>query len=141
MKTSARLYSCCRCHAQTIICRRCDRGQRYCNKVCSDKARSESLQRAAKKYQASRAGHFNNAQRQQRYRARKKQKVTHQCSIEMSVHDVLKPTVNRSFETKQFAKNTSILICHHCKSVCGPFLRHDFVDRTRFERPFRRRPK
>lgn len=140
MNRSARLYSCCRCHAQVIICRRCDRGQRYCTKGCSVKARRDSLKRAAKKYQSSRAGHFNNALRQQRYRARKKQKVTHQCSIGISTHGVLKATVNRQQAITLPPKHSSILICLHCKSVCGPFLRHDFIGRTRFERSFRRRP-
>jgi len=143
MNTSARLYSCCRCrcHAQVIICRQCDRGQRYCTKGCSVKARRESLKRAAIKYQATRAGHFNNALRQQRYRDRKNNKVTHQCSLRISIRDVLKPAVNRQKVTLLSSTNTSILICHHCKLAYGPFLRHDFIDRTRFERSFRRRPK
>ena len=140
MKTSARLYSCCRCHAQVIICRRCDRGQRYCINGCSKKARRDSLKRAAKKYQSTRAGHFNNARRQQRYRDRKNKKVTHQCSIEINIRDVLKPAVNQGKVTILPSKHTSIIICQHCKSVCGPFLRHDFIDCTRFERSFRRRP-
>lgn len=140
MNTSARLYSCCRCHAQIIICRHCDRGQRYCTKGCNVKARHESLLRAAKKYQSSRAGRFNNARRQQRYRDRQKQKVTHQCSIEMIARVVLKTAVSRHKATKSINKHTSIVICHHCKSDCGPFLRHDFIGHTRFERSFRRRP-
>jgi len=141
MKTSARLYSCCRCHAQVIICRKCDRGQRYCTKGCRVKARRKSLQRAGKKYQSSRAGCFNNARRQQRFRDRQKQKVTHQCSSETPVHAVLTPTAKRQNTIKSLTKHTLILICHHCKSVCGPFLRHDFLDHTRFKRPFRRRSR
>jgi hypothetical protein len=48
--------------------------------------------------------------------------------------------VSRHKTTKSLNKNTSIVTCHHCKSVCGPFLRHDFIGSTRFERSFRRRP-
>lgn len=138
MKTSARLYHCLRCQSQVIICRICDRGQRYCTKGCSAHARAESRQRAAKKYQSSRQGRFNNAARQCRFRQRQKQKVTHHCSIQVPHHDVLKNQARGSIKVKVPAQISSILRCHHCNEVCGPFLRHDFLQSTRFKRPFRR---
>ncbi len=80
MPASSRLYFCSRCHTQVIICSRCDRGQRYCPGECRHEARSESGKRATKKYQSTRTGRFNNAARQQRFRERHSQKVTHQGS-------------------------------------------------------------
>jgi hypothetical protein len=74
MPTSSRLYQCLRCHTPVVICHRCDRGQRYCAKGCCKKARIASQKRARKKYQTTRAGRFNNAARQQRFRTRHKQK-------------------------------------------------------------------
>lgn len=53
MQISSRLYHCCRCHAQVIVCSVCDHGQRYCPGECRHQARSESLKRAGKKYQAT----------------------------------------------------------------------------------------
>ena len=86
MQNSSRLYHCCRCHAQVIICSHCDRGQRYCTGGCSADARASSLKRASKKYLSTRAGRFNNAARQARFRERKKQKVTHHGSSPVVPH-------------------------------------------------------
>ncbi len=138
MHTSSRLYHCCRCHAQIIICRACDRGQRYCAKRCSQNARKASLQRAGKKYQASRAGRFNNAARQQRFRQRKKQKVTHHRSPQITPCAVLKNRPNWPKDDANQAKTAAALHCHHCGAVCEPFLRHDFLHRSHFKRALRR---
>ena len=73
MQTSSRLYQCLRCHIPVVICHRCDHGQRYCANGCSKKARMVSQKRASEKYQTTRAGRFNNAARQQRFRNRQKQ--------------------------------------------------------------------
>jgi len=138
MPGTSRLYHCCRCQAQVIICSHCDRGQRYCTAGCAADARSASLQRAGKKYQSTRAGRFNNAARQRHYRARQKQKVTHQGSPVLRIRDLLKNKATRpECRPKQGQSGTTIR-CHHCGRVCGPFLRHDFLHRGRFERSFRR---
>ena len=89
MSLSARLYHCQRCHTPVIICSHCDRGQRYCPGDCGQIARTASRRRAAKKYQSTRAGRFNNAQRQQRFRAKNQQKVTHHGSPEKRPRDLL----------------------------------------------------
>lgn len=127
MQTSSRLYQCLRCHAPIVICHRCDRGQRYCTKGCSKKARAVSLKRASQKYQATRRGRFNNAARQQRFRARQKQKVTHQSSLKIPRYDVLITRKVRPKETLNRQKNTTTVYCHHCGECCNPFLRHDFL--------------
>lgn len=127
MQTSSRLYQCLRCHAPTIICHRCDHGHRYCNKGCSKKARVSSLKRASKKYQATRQGRFNNAARQQRFRERQKQKVTHQSSLKSPRYDVLTKRLSTPKSPIVRPKHTIIVCCHHCGEVCNPFLRHDFL--------------
>ena len=127
MQTSSRLYNCLRCHALVIICHRCDRGNRYCTKACSKLARRASLNRATKKYQQSRAGRFNNAARQKRFREQKKQKITHQSSQTISLSAVLKQQPKILKSVTYPLKHTTVVYCHHCKAVCNPFLRHDFL--------------
>jgi len=140
MSASARLYFCCRCQAQVIICSRCDRGHRYCTGKCAAIARSDSLKRARQKYQSTRVGRFNNAARQQRYRARKKQKVTHQGSPPLVSHDVLKSRFNgrKQAKTATVQSPDSVTVrCHHCGAVCEPFLRQNFLHQSRLSGTFR----
>jgi len=127
MQTSSRLYQCLRCHVPVVICHRCDHGQRYCANGCSKKARMASQKRARKKYQASRAGRFNNAARQQRFRARQKQKVTHHCSLQNPSHDVLTQHTKHRKRSLILPKQTREIHCHHCGEICNPFLRHGFL--------------
>ena len=138
MQSSARLYSCCRCLAQVIICSRCDRGHRYCTGQCATDARLDSLKRASKKYRSTRSGRFNNAARQQRHRQRQKQIVTHQGSLLMRSHDVLKAQSHGPEKVKKYDQNGRHLICHHCGAVGEPFLRQDFLHQSRWLRSFRR---
>lgn len=76
---SLRIFSCARCLKQVQICSHCDRGQIYCSRECSHRQRRENNRRAARRYQNSPKGRRNHADRQNRYRNRKK-KVTHQGS-------------------------------------------------------------
>lgn len=138
MQSTARLYFCCRCQAQVIICSRCDRGHRYCTGECADIARSASLNRAGKKYQLTRVGRFNNAARQQRYRERKKQKVTHQSSPPAAARDVLKALFNGPEIAQTPDQNHTDVRCHHCGAVCEAFLRQDFLHQSRLSGAFRR---
>jgi len=140
MHNSSRLYYCCLCRVQVIICTRCDRGQRYCPGGCSQKARKKSVVRAGKKYQSTRSGRFNNAKRQQQYRQRQrqKQKVTHHSSDPPTRCAVLRSTRNRLEKpTKQALIETS-LHCSHCGDACGPFLRSDFLQYSKFRQKLRR---
>ena len=138
MQSSARLYHCCRCNTQIIICSQCDRGNRYCAGECAAGARSASLKRASEKYQSTRAGRFNNAARQMRYRQRQKQEVTHQGSLLVTSHVVLKAKPHWPEKVKKYDQNGCDLICHHCGAVCEPFLRQDFLHQSRFSGSFRR---
>lgn len=84
MKESSRLFNCALCHRLCNICSDCDRGNIYCSKLCSMKARTASLRESAKRYQSSFLGRMKHAKRQARYRQRqreqvlKTEKVTHQ---------------------------------------------------------------
>lgn len=138
MQTSSRLYQCSRCHAQVIICSRCDHGHRYCAGECSHQARSESLKRARQNYQATRTGRFNNAARQQRFRERVKQKVTHHGSAQKPLHDLLKSQLTQLEKAKDPSFLNSTVVCHHCGSVCEPFLRHGYLRSSRFQQTLRR---
>ena len=138
MQSSVRMYSCCRCHAQVIICSRCDRGHRYCAGECAADARSACLKRASKKYQSTRAGRFNNAARQKCYRERQKQIVTHQGSQFVISHDVLTAKPHWPEKVQKPDQNSSVLCCHHCGAVCEPFLRQDFLHQSRLFGSFRR---
>jgi hypothetical protein len=137
MQSSSRLYQCCRCHAQVIVCRRCDRGQRYCTDGCSQAARKESIKRAGGKYQATRPGRINNAARQQRYRERQQQKVTHHRSLAIMLRDLLQPLPDELKKVDMPVEPGATVRCHHCGAVCDPFLRSDFLHSSQFRRRFR----
>lgn len=86
-----RLYHCQRCGRQVRICRRCDRGHIYCAGECSRIRRRESLRRAGTRYQRTHRGARCHASRQQAWRARQMEKVTHQgCQSDGLCESVLK---------------------------------------------------
>ncbi len=126
MSLSNRLYYCCRCQTQVIICSSCDRGHRYCPGECRHLARSESVTRAGKKYQTSLPGRFKNAARQQHFRARQMQKVTHQGSPPKYLHDLLKIRLTEIKKTQKPSLPGSTCHCHYCGATCDAFLRQDF---------------
>lgn len=70
MDPSARLFLCARCAAQVVLCRRCDRGNRYCSRACGRQARVDSRRRSAQRYQRSPRGRRAHAQRTRRWRQR-----------------------------------------------------------------------
>lgn len=72
-----RLYHCCRCGMQVCICAQCDCGNLYCPGECAELARRESVRRAGARYQRTLRGARKHAERQRRYRKRKRD-VTHQ---------------------------------------------------------------
>jgi len=138
MHSSSRIYHCGRCFAQIIICTHCDHGHRYCARGCRKIARLASLKRAAQKYQNTRAGRFNNAARQQRFRQQAKQKVTHHGSIPLISHAVLKIPLIDAPMANYPIKNGTPCLCHHCGRECSPFLRYDFLQSSHFSQALRR---
>ena len=72
-----RIFHCELCLQLVLICRGCDRGNRYCP-CCAPLARAENLRAASKRYQKTETGRLNHKVRQEQYRGRLQEKVTHQ---------------------------------------------------------------
>lgn len=77
MQEDYRLFVCAFCLAQVWICSRCDRGQRYCGRACSNERRQASVRHAGRVYEKTPAGRRNHARRQAAYRHR--QRVNRNC--------------------------------------------------------------
>jgi hypothetical protein len=65
-----RLRPCVLCHALFVICRSCDRGQRYCNGGCRFSAWREQRRQANRRHQRSPGGRADHRDRQRAYRKR-----------------------------------------------------------------------
>jgi hypothetical protein len=66
-----RMAFCPKCKAFFWICRRCDRGQRYCSKECSVAARKASRKRARQRYRNSERGRAKHRRAERRRRRRR----------------------------------------------------------------------
>ena len=115
-EASYRLYNCGRCAALVLICRDCDRGQRYCSAQCGVRSRREQTRRAQARYQRTRPGAMRHADRQQTYRDRLAQKVTHQGSKPAVVARNVSATTLRQAPTHATAAIHHRL-CHFCGAV------------------------
>ena len=131
MQSSARLFNCARCCCQVVICSHCDRGNIYCGKQCSQRARHQSRREAGRRYQRTRRGRFAHAERQRRYRQRRRAKVTHQGS-RPEVADETLPAESRT-SARRVESPPAVpgngLRCHLCGRVCSHFLRQSFLYR------------
>ena len=128
MKHSSRLFYCALCHTQTTICSHCDRGQLYCSAECSQAARKKSCHEAGLRYQNTFNGRMKHALRQNRYRARQREKVTHHGSKSNTKNALLQKVPNR-VKTMPIVLEHGELRCCFCKksSTCWVrtgFLRH-----------------
>jgi hypothetical protein len=131
MCRTARLFNCARCRRQVVICSHCDRGNRYCGKLCAQSARRQSQREAARRYQASRRGRFAHAARQHRYRRRRSAKVTHQGSCPHRPDDRL-PITSRTSARQGAVPGADAGAdsrCHRCGRRCSPLLRQGFLRR------------
>ena len=73
MKNFGRLFNCPQCHRKVVLCPRCDRGNHYCSRECSESARREAQRLAGQRYQDSLPGRRKHAEeRQRRYRTRQR---------------------------------------------------------------------
>ncbi|MEL0584702.1 MAG: hypothetical protein AAES65_07485, partial [Candidatus Thiodiazotropha sp. (ex. Lucinoma kazani)] len=128
-----------RCHCQVIVCRYCDRGHVYCAAGCADHARSTSLRRAAKRYRSTRRGRHNNADRQRRFRARQREKVTHQGSPPVVSLALLLSALNARVRDQEEERDRTetVIYCHACQRECNPFLRPDFLRPPQRGKPHR----
>jgi hypothetical protein len=141
MSATARLFNCARCGRQVAICRHCDRGNRYCGPDCAQAARRASRRAAGARDQRRRPGRMNHAQRQRRYRARRR-KVTHQGSL-APVPGVSLPPESRALAPPPNAPASAPapkgLRCHFCGRACSAFVRQGFL-RQRRDGPVMQRP-
>lgn len=84
-KIVLRQRECYGCQAVFWICRRCDRGQRYCSSQCRTLALREQRRRANRRHQHSPHGRLDHRDRQRDYRKRCAQKrVTDKSSSEIT---------------------------------------------------------
>ncbi len=103
----SRVFTCGKCGAEVVICRHCDRGNRYCSRKCSSAARRESLRRGGAAYQQTPRGKRKHAERQRRYAERRRRQaekggqiMTHQGSpgageLGEMVSSLAKPALKR----------------------------------------------
>ena len=126
-----RLYHCCRCGMQVCICAQCDCGNLYCPGDCAKLARRESVRRAGARYQRTARGARRHAERQRRYRQRRRQGVTHQsfplvtsrCSV---LRHLLSASESSDVDVKEPPRPPLRLLQRRC-AFCGrplpPFAR------------------
>lgn len=123
---SHRIFYCPRCGKQVVICRRCDRGHKYCSKECSREARRASNREAARRYQKTPKGARNHAARQKRYRNRLQSTVTHHTSPAQPITaELISVVATTCVATAEIAPEVDPLVlrCHFCGRVCGRFSR------------------
>ncbi|CAB3775040.1 hypothetical protein LMG29542_08422 [Paraburkholderia humisilvae] len=132
MQATGRLFLCARCRAQVFICRRCDRGNRYCDADCAQAARRENTRAAGHRYQQSRSSRFAHAARARRHRVRCKF-VTHHRSPASPANDVLQPDPTDAAVAVAtdacLAAAPTTSRCHCCGCPLPLFVRTGFVRR------------
>ena len=134
MKHSPRLYYCALCHAQSIICSHCDRGQIYCSDTCAREARLKSCREAEKRYQHTSRGKHKHAARQKRYRERLRQKVTDQGSVTPVADGLLHSVKNKTVKVDS-DKRPGSYDAVFAKTPCLPGYDPDFYAMTALGRP------
>jgi hypothetical protein len=143
MREAGRLFVCARCRTQVVLCSRCDRGNVYCGRACSQVARRTSMHEAGRRYQASRAGRFAHAERARRYRARHKN-VTHQGSAIAGPDDLLpavttpaRPAPRSDIEpgASSTTRDTQVPRCSRCGASRAQAVRQGWLRRRRSRIP------
>jgi hypothetical protein len=140
-----RFVACARpaCGQVFFLCRHCDRGHRYCGASCARAARKTSLLGAGRRYQSSREGRRGHAERQQRYRERRREKVTHHGRENGAPSAMVRasPAASAMEALPQTGAEASIHVTHlprpEARRVCcarcgraGRYLRHETLART-----------
>ena len=142
----ARLFLCACCRMQVLVCRHCDRGQRYCATGCSAATREALQRQAAHRYQRSRGGRIKHAARTRRWRERRcaealmAEKVTHQGSQSAPSDDVL-PVIAATLPIAATEPCSAVSVssaikaataptpwrCHWCGTNCAAHVRLEFL--------------
>jgi len=138
------MFNCARCHGQVVVCRRCDRGQRYCSAPCSRAGRRESVREAGRRYQRSPLGARNNAARQKRRRLRIAATVTHHTSAaRVSVGEGSVPGHGAVKEARDVRSSHRLAVpvgavreaerrCDFCGRPCGRYTRFGTLGAGRY---------
>jgi len=137
----ARMFLCARCRRRVLVCSHCDRAQQYCGRCCSEAARRASVRAAGARYQGSRRGRHRHAERQCRYRARRRgdaadKKVTHHGSAAGFEPASLCVTPASRAEPSQIMSplTASVARCHFCARPVSAFVRQGWLRRGGAER-------
>jgi hypothetical protein len=127
------MLNCARCQRLVVICRRCDRGQRYCSPDCAAAQRRRRVREAGRCYQRRPLGARNNAVRQKRWRVHRATTVTHHTSPvphrlreEPPDENVKKESGDATSKNRQPSTalpGESSPRCHFCGRPCGPYTR------------------
>ena len=139
-----RLFNCVACSRLRLICTKCDRGNIYCS-VCAPERRLQARRRASARYQATPRGKRMHADRQRRYRERRKmQEVTHNGSKQIYRRALLErarklPLPSPPSDTEIDSKNR---LCCYCGKSPSRLLRTDTLQAhaRAIKRPFRVNP-
>jgi hypothetical protein len=108
------------CFEVFTICQACDRGHRYCGKVCSRNGRQNSLKRSSKLFQLSPAGKKSHRDRQKRYRKNRRLKETvTQHSSEIPKKSLGGRLVTVTRDKRQKRQNGFSLRCRSEESTCS----------------------
>jgi hypothetical protein len=132
---------------QVLLCSRCDRGQRYCGRVCSRAARRQSLSAAASRYQRSWGGRIAHAARSRRWRQRCREQahdqaaaveaaaldggvinfVTHQGSSAPALDAPLSCTDEHAAAVTGALALSGVVRCRRCSAPLAPWVRQGFL--------------
>jgi hypothetical protein len=131
-----RLFLCSRCRVQVLICRRCDRGQIYCFGACAQEARRERRREARRRYQATDRGRAMHADRNRRYRARRRRVTDHGPLATRSERRL--PAVNTASSDPPRGSAPRLGLCHRCSRSASALVRLAALPRRHVGRRRRR---
>ena len=120
-----RRYQCQLCCVVCYICSSCDHGNRYCGADCAEAGRAVSMALAQQRYLQTFEGALNNSDRQERFRARQAEKVTHH-GVAVTAPDA--NLVSAAEVTRETRAVASGIICVCCGAASPrDLVRLDFV--------------
>ena len=123
-ETPCRMFLCARCRRQVLVCRRCDRGQIYCAGTCAGEARREAQRAARRRHQATPHGRTTHAERNRRYRARRRCVTDHGLSTDVEAARLRRSAIDVATDVPMPARRLpSRLSCHYCGHSPSLFVR------------------
>jgi hypothetical protein len=129
---SGRLFLCAGCRAQVVVCSGCDRGQVYCPDGCAKRARHRTLRQAAQRYRRTGRARRMQAARTARWRARRRERVTHHGSPAPVASALLAggtASVPCGDVSPAEPPLRAMTHCHWCGRACRPRPRQGFLRR------------